>query len=349
MDALFVVRSQPRFFAVVLALLALLALGTAWVSAHFASAPGLAVSVVSLAVLAALAWSLARRWDDRVEFHADHLVDWRAGRSRRVALDDVTHLTVRFQQPQRGFSPDHALHATLAVRDAEALSVRGEVASAMPALRAVGAAIARRLARRLEAGETLYFEDDPRFPLSRLASVVGLFLLLVAGLVGLVALPVRASNNLWLLVRLVGVYGVFAVGVARAVRQWWRSRRSRGLAVSAQGIRPLSEVERRAVSLGNYRTSTAAMEPWIPWSDVVRDTFDGYGLTLDTASRDEPVVLTDSAENLLPLHQLLTEHVARARRDHALTGVRVELPARPFGAPPEEPAEDPALAAQRRR
>lgn len=341
-----VVPTHSRDFAVALGVLALLALGMVVFASAVSPAGTYAALAVFLAVSSAAAVG-ARRWSDRLEVHADHLVERRAGRTRRVDFDQLARMDVGLRDPGRGFDPIQELHLTLTPRDGDPVTARGSAAVLLPAVHAIGRAMAERMGRRLDEGETLYFTDDRRLPLRELLGVVALVAVAAAGLWGFAAGSTNWSS-FGLAMRALGVFLVVAMSLGKRVRRWMQSRRNRGLAVSTYGVRPLSEVERRAVPPAGYRTAAGPTEAWIPWSDLVKDHLDAYGLTVDAASRDESIVLTPQAENLYPLHALMGLRLARERRARApLTGVRVDGP--PAEAAIDESAPAAPEATARRR
>ena len=81
-----------------------------------------------------------------------------------------------------------------------------------------------------------------------------------------------------------------------------------------------------AAQAGGYRDAYGAAAAWIPWGDIASSALDGYGLTLRSASRAEPIALTAQTDNLFVLDRLLTERIQRARGGalwESPTGVRV--------------------------
>lgn len=318
----------------------------AFVAAFFVRVPPDGWTLAAFAAFVATAVGfVARRWSDRVEIHADHLVAKERGRpARRVELDELATMTLRLHYPMRGFDANQHVEVTLCPREGRPLHARGSVDDLLPALRALGAAMASRMTRRMDEGETLYFEDRAPFPMGVLVGTIVLVAMMLLGLFALFDAPTSASSWLTAL-RVFGVIVLLGIGVRRVFARWSRSRRFGGLAVSAHGLRPLSEVERRAFAATGYRDAAGLAAGWVPWSDLVNDRLDGYGLSIDAASRDEPIVLTTHAHNLFPLHALMGEWIARARRARA-TGVRVVVSSTE-ASPPDPLSVDPRSARAR--
>lgn len=266
-----------------------------------------AVPVVAGAVaLAALGLAVSRSWNDRVEFHPDHLLERRIGRSRRIAIDDIAHMTLRYYDPRRGLDDEQALHLALFPREGRPIRFTGSVAGVMPAVKATYEPMVASMSARMEAGEVLTFADGSILPgLRTLAVAFGLtcvaLLLAVLGL-GAADWTERAELLLGL--------GATIATLFTMLRRWRQTLRNRGLLVSAQGIRPL------------VRGGRSAEAPWTPWPQVVGYVFDGLGLTIRTAAPDGVIALSTSTHNAYPLYRLLIEWNARARRappDHRET------------------------------
>lgn len=277
------------------------------------------------AVFALTAWSAARQWRDRLELHADRCVAWRNGRAREIALDDVANVAVSLFDPRSGFAAAQQVTVTVTPRRGPAAVARGYVSAVEPGLTALAAALAARMGRRLDGGETLTFTDRARF--SPVVVVGGGFVALafLGVFAAALARPLEAGNLVTLL-RVGGVLAFFGWGAIQWVRRWRASRKSGGLAVSERGVLPLSEVRPDAAQAGGYRDAYGAAAAWIPWGDIASSALDGYGLTLRSASRAEPIALTAQTDNLFVLDRLLTERIQRARGGalwESPTGVRV--------------------------
>lgn len=321
-DVPVVMPAVPRSLVVRRAVLIALALLVAVLCALSGTHAGAYVAAAVVLAAAGAVWSMARRWSDRVEVYADHLLAWETGGpARRIEADDLVEMKLWLRSPIRGFDPGQQVDVTLRPREGAPLVVRGRVGELLPAIRLLGATMARRMTRQLEAGETLYFEDRPRFPTGPLVGAVTLFVMVAAGAFAMFGGSAAASHWLTLL-RMVVIVAFIATGVRKGVTRWSQSRRFGGLAVSAHGIRPLSEVEQRAFAASGYRASAGPAEGWARWSELVDDNLDAYGLSVDASSRDEPIVLSANTGNLFPLHALMGEWIARARRARP-TGVRV--------------------------
>jgi hypothetical protein len=284
-----------------------------------------------LAVLAVTFWNVARQWRDRLEVHPDHVVEHRGSRARTIALDDVATVGVTLFDARRGFDVHQTIELTVTPKQGAPVLARGGTRAVEPGLTALAAAMSRRFSRRLEDGETLRFPDRARFPFLAVfgggALVLICVLALVLALAG--AEPIRNPVGIARGALLSVILGWTAF---QMLRRWFASRKSRGLAVSLRGVRPLTEVDDGAVEVGGYRDAYGAAAAWIPWGDIASTALDGFGLTLQCGSRAAPIALTARAENLIVLDRLLTEWMQRARNPavwDAPSGVRVADEAEP--------------------
>lgn len=291
------------------------------------------------AMLAAIGLSLARRWGDRVEFSADHLVEWRAGRPRRLAYDDVAEVDLRWSSGGRNLNTD----ATATFRDAGGarVAVDSTYRELRGAVELVSEAVASRMVARIRGGETLTFVDRPSFPAGAVL-LFGFFLLPALLMVLRLATGDRP-----------GIMGMFWVSVMllssgwraiRALGTWNDARRSRGVAVSAQGVAPLASYAPPQAKEAGYRSSPYAANDWIPWGAIESVREDGFSVTLLAAGGGDPVVLSPATRNLIVLSQLLRREAKQA----PTSGVRV-APDDAEGVPDEEDERDDEPLSVRRR
>lgn len=83
-------------------------------------------------------------------------------------------------------------------------------------------------------------------------------------------------------------YARLRVGLRRAIRSWWSARKSRGVALSEHGLRPLADADlaaRASRVSAPFRRSVGEAAGWIPWSAIRAVEHRGYDVVLHLHSR----------------------------------------------------------------
>ena len=83
----------------------------------------LGVAFVSAPIVAALAWSVVARWDDRVELWADRLVRWERGRSEMFLLPEVARFDARLSTVRGGIDLETPVGLRVVMTDGRVLAV----------------------------------------------------------------------------------------------------------------------------------------------------------------------------------------------------------------------------------
>ncbi len=301
----------------------------------------------SLALLASIVW----RWRGRFELHADHLAHGRGSALRRVPLDDVKSVEVSLYEPYKGVIPDAYATLRVAVKGAAPVVIFNRKLSQLgPIVDRLVGVVADRAEARLAQGDEVHFADRPRFPFV----LAGVFGVLSMGVVALLAAAVT-GHILWTEilrnVRGVGFFVVFvSAAVVPALRAWWNARRSMGVALSSQGLRPLADAELAArASRGGapFRAAMGEAAGWIPWTAIrALEQTQGYAVTFHLHTRPEPLVLSRATRDLPVLLELVRRQERRMYPPLQAypSGVRVAA----YGAP-SEPAQMPVAADDARR
>lgn len=276
------------------------------------SHPALSYWVLAAVLLGAVA-SVARHWNDRVEVHPDHLDVWRTGRTWRVALDDVTDVAMRIYNPRQALTAlGQRVLVTLTLRTQKPLEFSAPWTSIQPLLTAVADAQALRMNDRVDAGETLTFQDNARFPWLGVLGGGFIGLCVLGAVVGTAFGPHR-THELVALVRAVILVCVIAVGVGGTVVRWLVARGTGGLAVCAQGICTLVALGKPAPQGSVYRAAPGGLAPWIPWSEVTLGELNGEGLSLHAGASRQRISLGPTTTNLFALRALMAQRGVQTR------------------------------------
>lgn len=304
-----------RLLVAVLAVVAVF-MGVDWLASGGALAPEvvwLAAGFVSAPVVAALAWSVAARWDDRVELWDDRLVRWERGSPEAFALADAARLDARLSGLREVLGLETPVGLRVVMQDGRVLAIDElPFREAQPVIRLVGEVLLTRWYEALRRGGSVACADAPVFPwlpVAVLAVVGGLTAWLVV-LEGTRAMSsvVRAA------LALLSARGL----LVRGLQTWWVARRTGGVEMSLSGIVPLGAAAGAAPRLepAPYRAASGPALPWTPWSGVGEVLIDGYGLQVPCAHRDEPLVLSGRTQNLFLVSEFIQAmRSARLLRD----------------------------------
>ena len=340
-----VIPVQRRAYTVVSHLLAAMLLPwLGWIFGLVVGSPLVGGVAVGL-ILGALLWSVTRRWNSRVEVHADHIVHWDAGRSRVLPFDALARVDLRWFDARQAFLGGQEMTATFVPNDGEPVQVRGMYSAVRGAIDPVVEALATRVIGRLRAGETLVFADRPGFP-TRAVLAFGFFALLAVVAV-VMALANARRGSLRGVPQMAGMLLMTGIYLSRSMKTWLGARRNGGLAVSAQGVAPLTGYSPAEIAAGGYRTAAGAAAGWIPWGALGGIHEDGFSLSFTASTTDRPVVLSPATQDFVTLGRVLRREMAREQMPPS--GVRVDLGAAPSTASAEEPADDDIAAKQRAR
>ncbi len=295
------------------------------------------------AILAGVIGSFALRWKDRVEFFADYLVGWRGARSQRVEYRDVTRVGFAWFDPRRAFSPNAPASVTFAAGSGAPVVVHALYRDVQGPAELVADAVAARMGERLRAGETLSFVDRAKFPLGAV-TLFGFFMLAALGM--LAAFMAGERSNGVGAVRAV-IFLVASGGfMLRSLSTWRNARRTGGVAVSSQGVAPLTSYDPASVPNAHYRAAPISAG-WIPWGAIGAVSEDAYSLSFDAATLGRPVVVSHATENAFALGRLLRAESSRGRDAGAPSGVRIELAGDAPAADAEGPTEATVAASRR--
>lgn len=287
-------------------------------------------------IVGALFWSAARRWNSRVEVHADRLVHWDAGRARVLPFDALARVDVRWFDARQAFLGGQEMTATFVPADGAPVQVRGVYNTVRAAIDPVVDALATRLIGRLRAGETLVFADRPGFP-TRAALAFGFFVLLAA-LTVVVAFFNAGRSSFRGVPQMAGMLLMTGIYLSRSMKAWLAARRNGGLAVSAQGVAPLTGYSPAEVAAGGYRTAAGAAAGWIPWGALGGIHEDGFSLSFTSSTSDRPVVLSPATQDFVTLGRVLRRELAREQMPPS--GVRVDLAPQATDADAEETLDE---------
>jgi hypothetical protein len=253
----------------------------------------------------------------------------------RMNLEDIRQVTVAPSITSGQREGEGLLSMTLTPTQGRPLRFELQESDADLVLPQVIAPVLRRQRAALAAGEELAFRDPRRFPWSAL----------VRGLIAaLGAVFFFGSSMLWARIDFTaliafGVIGVTGLaGAARAVWTWRRADTDGGLLVSAKGFLPLERAPRRRIDAGAYRTATLGA-PFIPWAAIRDVRREGYGLTIETDTTPQRILLTASTEGVTYLEALIQEQRVAADRASFLG---------PAAAEDADVAEAPVAEAARR-
>jgi hypothetical protein len=263
----------------------------------------LGVAFVSAPIVAALAWSVVARWDDRVELWADRLVRWERGRSEMFLLPEVARFDARLSTLRGGVDLETPVGLRVVMTDGRVLAVDDlPLRRARPLMQLVGGVLLERWYATLRRGGGVVCADAPPFPWA-LVTLVGL----LAGSMGFMLF--HRGGDATLSVLRAGLLLLSTGGITRrALRTWWAARRTGGVEMSVSGIVALRDVAKGAAaeSAGSpYRATSAASRPWTPWSVVGEVYIDGFGLWVHCANRPEPLALSSRAENFFVVNEFI--------------------------------------------
>ncbi len=285
-----------------------------------------AVSVIALSLV--MLASAVRRWRARVDLFADHLAYGRGARMTRVPFSAVERVDVMLYDARTTFLPDALATLRVEAKGAAPVVVENrKLVLLAPVVDALVSSLADRAGAEMSRGEQVRFADRPRFPW---LMVSGLGFL---GLCGLAAAIAGFANGAGFGDMIRGLRGAVFFGALfgglalPAVRSWWGARRSRGVALSSQGLRPLAdhELAARASRIADpFRGAGGEVAGWIPWSAVRGVERDNFGLRVHLHSRPDPVVLSAATPNLVVLHELVQRYAPQVRAPTSwVSGVRV--------------------------
>lgn len=282
---------------------------TAWAAALLLTHREAVATLSTAAALAIALWVVVRAWTERLEVHPDHLVYWRGRHGAHIALEQIVDVDLVWFDATRAFQPEQPVTVTLRREGTDAIEFSTKYGAVQPALDTIVGALASRMRHRLQRGETLTFRDANPFPLTAVLALA--FFVFMMGLGVVLAFTDRAHYRYGQFGGVGAALSTFGVYAFASLRTWWKARQHRGVALSADGIRPLTKSPTDATGLVGYRGAAVDPSSWIPWSAVVSARLDGSGIELQTNVLARPIVLSSKTSGSAALHRLVQQEMTR--------------------------------------